>query len=164
MATLVELDRRGELFKLDPALEANEQEWRMIYTSPRLKDWLEGVLPSLVSHWQQELSPLQQVDALVEEFCSGTTLCFGPQFKPIQHVKGGIWELKTPDVRVFGWFHVKDCFVGWRGEAAEHVKRYNLYYGIAGEAARYRDLLDLDEPKFIAGEDPNNVVSNYNLP
>jgi hypothetical protein len=104
---------------------------------------------------------LQQLDALVEEFCSGVTLCFGPQFKPIQHVKDGIWELKTPDLRVFGWFHVKDCFVGWRCECAEFVKKHNLYYGLAGETARFRDQLDLDLPKFVPGDDPNGVVSNY---
>jgi len=164
MTTLIELDQAGELFKLDPLLEANEQEWRMIYISPHLRNWFEEALPGLISVWKVEISPLQQVDALVEEFCSGTTLCYGPQFKPIQHIEGGIWELKTPDVRIFGWFRVRDCFVGWRGEHAEHVKTYDLYHGLAGETARFRDQLDLDEPKFIPGEDPNAVVSNYSFP
>jgi hypothetical protein len=155
------LERSDQLFKLDPQLEFNEREWRMIYTSPRLKDWVETDLPGLVSTWSQELSPIQQLDALVEEFCSGATLYFGEQFKPIQHVRGGIWELKTPDLRLFGWFHVKDCFIGWRCENADYVKTHNLYYGLAGEAAQFRDQLDLDAPKFVPGEDPNAVVSNY---
>jgi hypothetical protein len=162
MATLIQLANSGRLFKLDPELEVNEQEWRMIYTSPRLKDWIANDLPTLVSKWEIETDPLQQLDALVEEFCSGTTLCFGPQFKPIQHVRGGIWELKTPDLRIFGWFHVKDCFIGWRAEDTEVVKTHNLYYGLAGEAAHFRDQLDLDAPKFIPGDNPNAVVSNYN--
>jgi hypothetical protein len=162
MATLIELDRIGQAFKLDPVLEYNEQEWRMIYTSPRLKNWIENDLSRLVSTWAVEVDPVQQLDALIEEFCSGTTLCFGEQFKPIQHVKGGIWELKTPDLRMFGWFHVKDCFVAWRADHADFIKEHDLYYGLAGEAAMFRDRLDLDEPKFVPGEDPNAVVSNYN--
>ena len=164
MTTPLDLETAGLLFKLDPGLEPNEQEWRLIYTSPQLKEWVETELPQLESTWKLEVNPLQQFDALVEEFCSGTTLCFGPQFRPIQHVSGGIWELKAPDLRVFGWFYVKDCFIGWRGMAAEDVKRHNLYKGLAGEAARFRDQLPLDTPKFVPGEDPNAVVSNYNLP
>lgn len=164
MATLIQLANTGRLFKLDPQLEVNEQEWRMIYASPHLKNWIENDLPGHVSTWRVEVDPVQQLDALVEEFCSGTTLCFGHRFKPLQRVKGGIWELKTPDLRLFGWFHIKDCFVGWRAEHADHVKKHNLYNGIASEAARFRDQLDLDEPKFVQGDDPNAVVSNYNYP
>jgi hypothetical protein len=155
------LDDAGQLFKLDPQLQANEQEWRMIYMSPRLDEWMRDALPNLQSTWRLEVNPAQQLDALVEEFCSGATLHYGPQFHPIQHVQDGIWELKTPDLRLFGWFHVRDRFVGWRAEFADHVKKYGLYYGLAGETAHFRSQLNLDEPKFIPGTDPNAVVSNY---
>ena len=36
MATLLELVVQGQLHRLDPALEAQEREWRLIYTSPEL--------------------------------------------------------------------------------------------------------------------------------
>jgi hypothetical protein len=67
-------------------------------------------------------------------------------------------------LRIFGWFHAKDCFIGYRAEHADFVKKHNLYYGLASEAARFRDQLDLDEPKFIPGDDPNVILSNYNFP
>jgi hypothetical protein len=161
MATIIELTNARQLFKLDPQLQANEQEWRTIYMSPRLGQWLQNDLPNLQSAWKVEVDPTQQLDALVEEFCSGARLCYGPQFHPIQHVEDGIWELKTPDLRVFGWFPVRDCFVGWRAELADHVKTHGLYYGLAGETAHFRNQRNLDEPKFIPGTDPNAVVSNY---
>jgi hypothetical protein len=161
MATLIELDNAGHLFKLDPQLQANEQEWRMIYMSPRLAQWMQNDLPNLQSAWKVEVDPTQQLDALVEEFCSGATLDYGTQFHPIQHVQDGIWELKTPDLRIFGWFHVRDCFVGWRAEFANHVKKYGLYYGLAGETAHFRNQLNLNDPKFIPGTDPDAVVSNH---
>lgn len=161
MATPILLCEMGQLFKLDPQLEPNEQEWRMIYTSPRLQQWLMNDLGNLESTWNVEVTPAQQLDALTEEFCSGCTLDYGIQFHPIQHVQGGIWMLKTQDLRIFGWFYVKDCFIGWRAEIADYVKANNLYYGLAGETARFRDRLDLDLPKFIPGEDPNDVISNY---
>jgi hypothetical protein len=79
-------------------------------------------------------------------------------------VQDGIWELKTADLRIFGWFNVLDHFVGAAADTTDRVKQHNLYYGYAGETARFRDGLDLDPPKFIPGADPNAVVSNYTYP
>jgi hypothetical protein len=46
----------------------------------------------------------------------------------------------------------------------DNVKRHRLYYGYANEAARFRDRLDLDAPKFVPGDDPHAVVSNFSYP
>ena len=163
MATLLELNHAQALFKLDPQLEPNEQEWRAIYLSPRLLDWLRDVLPTLKATWESEIDCVQQLDGLVEVFCSGETLCYTSQFHPIAHVKDGIWMLKTGDLRIFGWFHVKDCFIGWRAELADHVKKHDLYHGLAGETAHFRDSLPLDTPRFVPGANPNDVISNYSF-
>ena len=42
MATLLELVVQGQLHRLDPALEAQEREWRLIYTSPGTPE-LDGI-------------------------------------------------------------------------------------------------------------------------
>jgi hypothetical protein len=47
------------------------------------------------------------------------------------------------------------------GNLAELVKRHNLYNGHAGEVTHFRNNLDLDAPKFIASEEPKDVVSAY---
>jgi hypothetical protein len=65
MATLIQLADTGRLFKLDPQLEVNEREWRMIYASPRLKNWIENDLPGLVSTWAVEMDPVQQLARLI---------------------------------------------------------------------------------------------------
>ncbi len=151
------------LIKLDPMLEAQEQEWRTIYILPRLAPSVAD-LPTWQSHWKVEQSPGQQMDSLLEVFCSGETLAFGPQIKPLVHLSDGVWELKTPDLRLFGWFPHKDCFICGALDTAFNVKSYNLYRGYAGEVARYRTQLDLNDPKFIPGDDPNDVVTNWNYP
>jgi len=164
MATLFNLaGPNGVLTKLDPALESNEQEWRVIYAAGRFKGWVTDDLPNLTSQWETEISPLEQFDALVEIFASGETLTYGERFKPLHPREKGIWELKTPDLRIFGWFAQKDHFVGVVADTAERIKRYSLYYGYLGEVSRFRAALDLDEPKFVEGDDPNAVVSNYDL-
>ena len=164
MATVLQLAVAEKLLKLDASLEDNEQEWRAIYVLPVMRPRLEKDLPDWVSEWKVEVSPIQQLDALLEIYCSGETLTFGPQFKPIRHVKDGIWELKTPDLRIFGWFHIKDCFIAGAIDLAFNVKSHGLYAGYAGVVARYRDQLDLNEPKFVPGENPNDVVTNFNYP
>lgn len=164
MATLLDLAGRDELHRLDPQLEPNEQEWRTIYVLPRVVPVFRDELPNWTSLWKVEQSPIQQMDALVETFCSGATLTFGHQFKPLNPLRDGVWELKTPDVRFFGWFYKRDCFIGGAINNAYNVKNHNLYAGYINEIVHYRQQLSLDDPKFVPGEDPNAVVSNYNFP
>jgi hypothetical protein len=164
MATILELVRAQPqaLIKLDPALEDREQEWRMIYILPRVRPRIMDDLPTWRSQWQVEQSPTQQFDSLLEVFCSGETLTFEQKFKPLVHLSDGVWELKTPDLRFFGWFPHKDCFIGGALDTAYNVKNFNLYAGYANEVAYHRGQLALDPPKFVPGDDPTNVVTNYN--
>ena len=47
------------------------------------------------------------------------------------------------------------------GTASVLVKQHKLYHGIAVEVDRFRSLLDLDEPKFVTGEKPDEVLSDW---
>ncbi len=165
MATVLELDAAGSLFRFDPDLEQGIQELRCIYVSPRLKRWIDNDLPTLESTWKIELSPQEQFQAFFEEvFCPGEPLTYDWHFKPLTHVGDGIWELKTADLRIFGWFSAQDCFIGSAANLTDLVKRHRLYRGYAEEAVRFRDQLDLDPPKFIPGDNPHAVVSNFSYP
>lgn len=164
MATVIELDRRGALFRLN-VLEANVQEFRAIYVSPDLHRWITDMLPGMASACGVELTPGEQVFALAELFCAGERLAYEFQFKPLTHIVEGVWELKTTDVRIFGWFSRKDCFIGAVADDATRIKEYHLYFGYADVTTRrFRDGLDLDEPKYVAGDDPHAVVSNFDYP
>jgi len=164
MATLLELEERGDIFRLDPDLDPGQQEYRLFYTSPTLKKWIEDKLPILGSDRNIEELPNQQFDSLVEVYASGDTLTFGWTFKPLTNIGAGVWEFKTADLRIFGWFHKKDCFVGAFADETWRIKRHSLYRGYAGQTARFCDALALDQPKYIDGDDPNDVVSNYAYP
>ena len=169
MATASQLDHAGQIHKYDPALDDDEQELRILWASPKLKAWVENELPNLTSQWDVETEPLEQLDAYMAVFASGLPLVFDRQFKPfqpkaIQPLGDGVWYLKTPDLRIFGWFWSKDCFIGVVADTAERVKKHALYEGYRGEVVRFRDALDLDEPKFIPGTDPDAVLSNYDFP
>jgi hypothetical protein len=165
MATLVELTRSGALSRLNPVLDADQQEFRAFYAGARLERWILEILPTLegTSAWS-EISPIEQVDDFLALYASGETLTYGWTFKPLVHLGDGVWEMKTADVRIFGWFAEFDCFVGVVADSTERTKRHNLYHGYAGVVVRFRDSLDLDQPKFIAGDDPHAVVSDFSFP
>lgn len=164
MATLLHLAQQGQVVKLDAAMDHTQQECRRIYILPRVQTWMENVLPGLESDWGSEITPLEQLAAFLVTYCSGDTLMFDRQFKPLRHVDNGVWELKTTELRLFGWFHIRDWFVCTDCDSATRVKRLNMYAGYRDQCVRFRDGLDLDKPKFVAGDDPNAVVSAFCYP
>jgi hypothetical protein len=164
MATICELVARGELSKFDPGLRDHQMVERLFYATPRLQKWLQNELPALSPQWTTELSPLEQVDAALNVFCSGGELAIGHAMRNMLPVQNGVWELKTPDVRLFGWFHRKDCFIGHVGDDKAKILKFSLATPYVREVAKYRHALDLNEPKFVSGENPNDVVSNYHYP
>ena len=134
-----------------------------MYVLPRVMPRMVDELPAFESQWNIEVSPIQQFDALMEDFCLGVNLTFDRQFKPLCHIKDGIWELKTPDLRIFGWFVIKDIFIAGAIDTAFNVKNGPLYVGYAREVAYFRDNLNLNEPKFVTGTEPQDVISNYDF-
>lgn|SRR5262249_3579632 len=165
MATPLHLDRIGFLFKYEPELEPGQRERRSLFASARLQAWIEKELPGLESIWKIELTPQEQLKEFLDgSFCPGDTLTYAWQFKPLTHIRDGIWELKTADLRIFGWFWMRDTFIGSAANLTDRIKQQHLYRGYAEEAAIFRHRLDLDEPKFITGDDPHAVVSNFDSP
>lgn len=125
---------------------------------------MEEALPKLIPAWTSEISPLEQLVIFLEDFCAGEELEYGQKFKHLRHVADFVWELKTADLRLFGWFTMKDCFIVARANAADLIKKHGLYTAIGDEVVRDCAQLDLNEPKYIKGNDPHVVVSNYYSP
>jgi hypothetical protein len=161
MATLLELVALGALVKVNPSLGWRDLEVRSIFLLPKAHEWLLKELPESVSNWNIQETPAEQFDTLVYEFCSGVSLPVGKRFKALIHRGGGLWELKTADLRLFGWFVQKDCFICSDCNTAGRVKQIGLYRGYCDQAERLRNLLDLDEPKFITGSNPDDVISDW---
>jgi hypothetical protein len=104
---------------------------------------MEDDLPRLAATWQTELTCQEQVVDLTEMFCAGDELDSTTQFHVLRPYEHGVWELKTGDVRIFGWFPKKDHFIGVVAHDAYFVKRHDLYHGLIGEVVRFRDALIL---------------------
>lgn len=152
MATLGELVRRGELVSIGGGLESYELQNGVLCALPRVIWWLDKVLPELEPVLDEgRQSPLEQVDDLFHDFVAGEDISFYQRSHSMIPTAPGVWELKTPDVRFFGWFVRPRHFIIAAADSAERCKLYDLYAGYRGEVVRLRDALDLDPPKFVTG-------------
>ena len=162
MATLTKLVADGALTEIEVETEG-ESPWRYLYGIDKFTDWLANDLPKLTSQLiGVEDTPEEQVDDLFAQFVSGAELVPNERYRLLTPKPKGVWELKTPDIRIFGWFPKKDHFIAVFGNDASFIKDRNLYNGYLTQVVRQRDLLNLDEAKFVPGENPNDVLSIRN--
>lgn len=154
MATLLNLVSKGVLEQVEVALDGDSLPQRSIYALPCVISWLDEELPELPPQWGEgRQSPLEQVDFLFSEFISGSNVAHW-KFCHIMKPEPGfhhIWELKTADVRFFGWFPKKDVFVIAQAGSAKVIKDHGLYRAMRDVCVQLRERLDLDGPKAIAG-------------
>lgn len=159
MATLFELETDGSLQRIRVRLDRNQQPLRTLYGTPLFIGWLQTDVSGLVSDRHLDETPKQQMLNLAVDFISGGPMPFDRRFKPWRKMDRGIWYLKTPDLRIFGWFPLKDHFVAAFGDTKHRCQEHNLYAGYCDQVVRVRDALPLDPPKFIEGGNPDDVVS-----
>lgn len=164
MATIVELALAAEFELFEPELRHRQQASRLLYGRGKVWEWITKKLPEAESEYGSEIAPLEQLEDVLNAYCAGEELIFERQIKPLQHTGFGVWELKTLELRLFGWFPAKDVFVACSIDFATRIKAHRLYGGYRDEVIRFRDSLDLDPPKFISGEDPRGVATNISFP
>src|SRR5689334_1256284 len=160
MPTISDLVDSGALARIDVELGPHEQPIRLLYGTPDFVAWLQGVLdgarsPRPLAH----LSAAEQIDDLFYSFLSGAPLAFNRQFRAIRVEDNAVWELKTPDVRIFGWFLAKDCFAAVFGNWADTIKDHDLYRGYRIAIRRLRRELEIDASLCVKGGAPDDVLS-----
>ena len=113
MTTIEELVEANVISRIQVDMHPRDQELRLLYGTPDFIVWLgELAKGSGPERRLGEATAAEQVDDLFNTFLSGQPLVYMKQFRSIRAEKNAVWELKTPDVRIFGWFLKKDCFVG----------------------------------------------------
>lgn len=160
MLTIADLVAKGAIVKIEVDLAAHEQPSRLLYGTPGFIRWLRDVLdgaepPACLG----EAAPAEQIDDLFAAFLSGEPLIFTKQFRVVRAEDHAVWELKTPDVRIFGWFMAKDCFVAVFGNWTYTIKDHDLYRGYRIGIRRLRREWCIDETLCVKGVSPDDVLS-----
>lgn len=118
----------------------DELPYRSIHGTPSFLEWLRLRLESDErSTIGADLTPSEQLHSLLETFIVGRELAFNRQFHFVRPGERAVWELKTADLRVFGWFAQKDCFVAVFGDFKDRIVDYSgLIGGYRDEVVRIR--------------------------
>ena len=157
IATLIEA---GAIIRIEVELAPREQPTRLLFGTPGFIRWLEERVNSDdKSPLLADSTPAEQLDNLFYTFISGRPLIYSRQFRSVRAEKNAVWELKTPDLRIFGWFMMRDCFVAAFGDWTNHVKDHDLYRGYRIEVRRLRRELQVEGTLCVEGGEPGDVLS-----
>jgi hypothetical protein len=160
MPTATDLVNSGAILKIEVAMASRDQPLRLRYGTPDFVRWLNDVLAGArPAVCLSEATPAEQIDDLFHAFLSGEPLVFTRQFRVVRAEENAVWELKTPDIRIFGWFMAKDCFVAVFGNWADTIKDHDLYRGYRIAIRRLRRELGIDETLCVKGLAPDDVLS-----
>jgi hypothetical protein len=160
MTTIEELVATNAISRIQVEMHPRDQELRLLYGTPEFVEWLGGLANGAEPERRLgEATAAEQVDDLINTFLSGRPLVFMKQFRSIRAEKNAVWELKTPDVRIFGWFLKKDCFVAVFGNWTDVIKDHDLYRGYRISIRRMRREWGVDESLCVQGVMPGDVLS-----
>ncbi|MDO6967098.1 hypothetical protein [Rhizobium alvei] len=149
------------LLRFECRMARHEFAERTIVVSPGFQEWVKAELNLMTAIDPAEVSPSEQVYILFKRFVLGKSMRTGRLFHRMKPLDGNhdIYELKTPDIRIFGWFYRKDFFVAAFGANIEQLKGTGMYGTYRDLAVAFRDNLPLNEPKALYGAGENDVVS-----
>lgn len=144
----------GKLEKINGGLDAHEQEQRLLYAMLRAVDWIETNLDVVEADgfYDNAATPLQQADDLFYSFVSGEDMASDWPPHVMRPSVNGVWELRTPDLRVFGWFWRKGVFIISSIDTASRCKQYSFYGGYRDQCMRDREGFEFDPPPYVNGE------------
>jgi hypothetical protein len=132
-----------------------EPRRRWIYGFPEFQTWLHVDLPNLEpGRLQSPDPPKEQVDNILYRWITGRDIIYSRQFKDLMPQRDEVWEIKTADIRIFGWIYQPLKFVAVFGDYADLYKGRNArrnYDDAVQRVKNKRDGLDLDPPKFATG-------------
>jgi hypothetical protein len=159
MSTLKALEKSGKIVRVSARLPRGEHESRMFFALPAFVQWLENGLSALQPLEQSNMLPVEQFRALLRDYLIGRRLNIADDYRRLRPHEKDVFELKTADLRIFGWFYRRDVFIASFGDSMERVKTFELYGGYRDETVRLRAALPLDEPKWLQNAKEDDVIS-----
>jgi hypothetical protein len=157
MATLEHLADTNKLIRHDPDLDDDEFPERCVYFAPDFDARLEALAEVGFRHHRNR-TPYEQAEQILYDFVIGRPLAYGSEYHPLDPHASHTWELKTPDIRLFGWFPKRRHFVVVCRAFKDDLKKFSDYAPYIQQVVNFRNALDLDEPKAVTGVGRNEVL------
>ncbi|MCC6104748.1 hypothetical protein [Acetobacter sp.] len=139
-----------------------QRPWRRLYACPGFDDQWNNFLPT-IKVGKGQASALSQATDELRFFCDGSAYRNPVDTHPLDPLASRCWALKTPDVRLYGWFAEINVFVVHSiGNAnTSHGKRgHQKVTATVGIIAAYRSSLPEAAQKHVTGSTLRNVFTN----
>lgn len=150
LSTLATLTDRGRLVPHELVCDDDRQPVRMLWLAPELEEWLSEQLFQMPKPRGQALKPYEQVEDIFDRFVGDPDYRGVGDFQNITPQHHGVYEMKTPSVRVFGWFPQRAAFVAACAEMKAKLKGGGVDKCRKLTVA-FRASLQLPQPDFIRG-------------
>ncbi|MFQ5534690.1 MAG: hypothetical protein ACE5EM_07715 [Sphingomonadales bacterium] len=158
MATLDEIEDQEKIWRIEPGLGPSEQYYRMLYASPQFLNWLERQLKNEPKDRHRNISPYEQVNQLFYEFVCGSQMVYDENMKKLKPLGSNVWEMKTTDVRIFGYFYRTAKFIAVCGEMKKRLRRSRAYDPFKAEVGNFMNHVDLNPPKAMREDNLNALL------
>jgi hypothetical protein len=157
MATLEHLADTDQLIRHEPDLEDGEFAERYVYFAPDC-DTTWAALAEIDKLHGRNRTPHEQAEQLLYNFAIGRRLAYGSTYHPLDPYSLHVWGLKTPDIRLFGWFPKRRHFIIVCWELKGSIVNFSAYAPYIHQVVEFRNALDLDEPKAVTAVRQNEVL------
>lgn len=156
MATLTTLLDEKKLIRVVVPLTRKQFHERVFYAFPACANWMRNDVPKMVTgRLQSDRTPLEQLHGRLREWIAGEELRLGTMFSRMEPHTDHVCELKTPDLRLFGWMYQPKKFIAVFGDYADDYKpptKTKNYADAVRAVLKARDSLPLDGAKFATGD------------
>ena len=145
----------------DPELRGTAPLWRALFTTRAFGEWVGRGLRAVQASSDSSPLPRAQLEAELEGFVTGKSLSVDRDFHCLEDKGHCVWQLKTPDLRLFGWFVDLNVMILHAGADANvlHAKGWVAYKPYVDEIVAFRSTLGPDLPGPLTGERASDVVS-----
>ena len=163
MSTIPKLLSGGTLKAVTLGLHDDELADRGLFGTVRLFKFLSEELPTIPSR-DATLSAEEQVAVLFARYLTNRPFVLRSPISPLRHLNNAVWELKTLDVRVFGWFAAKDAMIIDAGCDVKLLKaQQRNYSGYINQTEHVRKRLGFNPSDYVQGSEPHDILTNFKL-
>lgn len=153
MPTIEELAKASAVVKFGGGLLRYEIPERAIYGTSEVITWIKGNINGLETdgYIHGAATPKQQLASLLRAYVRGDSYEDFMLPKIMSPNSAWVWELRTHDLRLFGWFYRRGCFIVTDIDTKANCTDNALYNGYRDQCVAWRDACELTPPLVTEG-------------
>ena len=156
MATFDKILEEKRIVRVRLKLGRGRFDERKIYAYPPCLQWMRTEVPKMVTgRVNSDFTPAEQLITRLLQWITGESMAQGRMFNDMKPKSDEVWELKTADLRIFGWMYRPREFIAVCGGYADDYKeptKIKIYADDKKTVIDARNALPLDGKKFVTGD------------